>query len=65
MKTFKEWRGNNGSAQFPAAGAYVSNARLNEDEEYEDEYDESEEDEYDDYEEDDGYDEEDSEEDAE
>ena len=36
MRTFKEWRGNNGSAQFPAAGAYTGNARLNEDEEYED-----------------------------
>ena len=35
MRTFKEWRGNNGSAQFPAAGAYTGNARLNE-EEYED-----------------------------
>ena len=36
MRTFKEWRGNNGSAQFPAAGAYTGNARLNEGEEYED-----------------------------
>ena len=35
MRTFTEWRGNNGSAQFPAAGAYTGNARLNE-EEYED-----------------------------
>ena len=36
MRTFKEWRGNNGSAQFPAAGAYVSSSSLNENEEYED-----------------------------
>ena len=36
MRTFKEWRGNNGSAQFPAAGVYVSSGSLNEDEEYED-----------------------------
>ena len=36
MRTFKEWRGNNGSAQFPAAGVYTSNVRLNEGEEYED-----------------------------
>ena len=35
MRTFKEWRSNNGSAQLPAAGAYTGNARLNE-EEYED-----------------------------
>ena len=40
MRTFKEWRDNNGSAQFPTAGAYVSNRSLNEDDEYEDdEYD--------------------------
>ena len=35
MTTFREWRDNNGSAQFSAAGAYTGNARLNE-EEYED-----------------------------
>ena len=35
MRTFKEWRGNNDSAQFPAAGAYTGNTRLNE-EEYKD-----------------------------
>ena len=35
MKTFKEWRGNNGSAQLPAAGVYMSRGSLNE-EEYED-----------------------------
>ena len=34
MRTFKEWSGNNGSAQFSAAGAYTGNTRLNE--EYED-----------------------------